>query len=55
VGSWRGIRATLDIRMTLSRIATQNTHRSLIMERSIPGGQPMHTPMMALAGTVSHV
>jgi hypothetical protein len=45
----------LDIPVAVSRIATQNTHRSLVMARSMSGGQLMHMPMMALVGTVFRV
>jgi hypothetical protein len=55
VGSSRRILGTLDIWTTLSRIAIQTIHQALVMERSRSGGQPMHTPMMALVGTVSRV
>ena len=55
MGAWRGIRGTLDILTTLSRIATLDIYQALVMERSISGGQLMHTPMMALVGTVCRV
>jgi hypothetical protein len=55
VGLGRAIRGMLDISPTPSRIAPQYMDHSLVVERSTSGGRAMHTPMMALAGTVSRV